>query len=140
MSVNLSLYPYSRKWPRKPTIFTPKREFEFTNFYDFYDDLGKLGRNKISDNLAVFTKSYPGGHHQLTDSGNNFKGDEPSVNYYLAADVYRILKKAMRRWKDVLKKNKDASAEEMAYYKEYMEILRQIGRLGPRTALIVSFY
>lgn len=134
MSVNLSLYPYPGKWPKKAKTFKPKREFEFRNFYDFYDDLSKLPKKGIPDSLRVVDAYGP-----LTDSGNNYRGEEDQVNYYKAGDVAKIFKFHMKLWDRQLKKRKDVSSEEKTYYRDYMKMLKQISRLKPSTPLIVSY-
>lgn len=133
MSVNLTLYPYPGKWPKKPKTFRPKREFEFRNFYDFYSDLSRLPKTKIPATLRVVDE-----FGRLKDSGNNYRDEEDQVNYYKAGDVARILKKHMNLWKNQLRRG-SPSAEEFQYYTDYMKTLSRISRLKRGMPLIVDY-
>lgn len=139
MSVLLSLHPYKKKWPKKPTIFKAleKDEFDFRNFYDFYSDLEKLPVTVVPDELIVWLEDVG---HQLQESHLQYKDENPRLQYYKAGAVSKILAKHMKIWKDRLKKDPEAAKEEFGYYQEYMRKLKRMQRLKTGTPLIASVY
>jgi len=141
MGFDASLYPYTKKWPKKPTIFKvrEKDEIDFRNFYDFFRDLREIPPNEVPNTLIVWMDSdaeYL--RFQLKSSGLEAEDEEEKLNYWKAGDVARILNKHMKIWRDRLKSNKETTEEESGYYWEYMKKLNRISRMKPSTPLIAN--
>lgn len=138
MGFDLTLSPYTKKWPKKATIYKVKDEIDFRNFYDFFADLKGLHRTVVPDTLILWvgeSGTWPG--YQAKSSDLDPDGEEETLYYLKAGDVARLLKKHMKIWNRRIKANKNTSEEELGYYMEYMRKLNRISRMKPSTPIIV---
>lgn len=140
MSVELSLYPYKKKWPKKPTVFRAKEkdEVEFRNFYEFYAELSeKLPREEVPNTVAVWIESI---EVFLTDSGMSYQGEGEKIFYWKSGQVGPILRKHMRLWKKRIDTSKEKDEEDKNYYREYMKKLKKISVMKPSTPLVIWYH